>query len=242
VIGDGSGNQRREQDVDRPAHREGLLAPRRRGHEAVARAWRCEIDPCRRLRWCCPSQVGSQLRQAWNRGKLLRARKALPPVLPARCDVNGFGLEGGAFAPQPLDAGLKAQKIKRLLGGRARDCGIAALIERLGRLRGKFRFTERFSHGRQCADSPCLSPPGRSPHAQGSKPFALVKARHGPETVSAGLPLERYDLSRKHHPALRYWWSMIFSENRYPLFGIMLSLANVAAAIAACDADDPARA
>ena len=35
-------------------------------------------------------------------------------------------------------------------------------------------------------------------------------------------PLERDDFSSNRHPALDYWWSMIFSENRCPLFGIML--------------------
>jgi uncharacterized protein (DUF1330 family) len=34
--------------------------------------------------------------------------------------------------------------------------------------------------------------------------------------------LERDDFSPNRHPALVYWWSMIFSENRYPLFRIML--------------------
>jgi hypothetical protein len=29
------------------------------------------------------------------------------------------------------------------------------------------------------------------------------------------------DQEREHRWPL-YWWSMIFSENRYPLFGIML--------------------
>jgi hypothetical protein len=42
----------------------------------------------------------------------------------------------------------------------------------------------------------------------------------------AGVPargwLERDDFSSNRHPALAYYWSMIFSENRYPLFGIML--------------------
>src|SRR5438309_2416790 len=28
--------------------------------------------------------------------------------------------------------------------------------------------------------------------------------------------LERDDFSSNHRPALAYWWSMIFSENRYP--------------------------
>jgi len=39
--------------------------------------------------------------------------------------------------------------------------------------------------------------------------------------------LERDDFSFAHHPALAYWWSMIFSENRYPLFGIMLEPAHL---------------
>jgi len=34
--------------------------------------------------------------------------------------------------------------------------------------------------------------------------------------------LERDDFSFAHHHALALWWSMIFSENRCPLFGIML--------------------
>ena len=34
--------------------------------------------------------------------------------------------------------------------------------------------------------------------------------------------LERDDFPLNRHPAPAYWWSMIFSENRYPLFGIML--------------------
>src|SRR5260370_31070178 len=34
--------------------------------------------------------------------------------------------------------------------------------------------------------------------------------------------LERDDFSSNRHPALPYCWSMIFSENRFPLFGIML--------------------
>ena len=34
--------------------------------------------------------------------------------------------------------------------------------------------------------------------------------------------LERDDFSSNRHPAPAYCWSMIFSEHRYPLFGIML--------------------
>jgi len=35
--------------------------------------------------------------------------------------------------------------------------------------------------------------------------------------------LERDDFSSNRHHALAYWWSIIFSENRYPLFKIMLA-------------------
>jgi len=35
-------------------------------------------------------------------------------------------------------------------------------------------------------------------------------------------PLERDDFSSNRHPALSFCLSMIFSENRYPLFRIML--------------------
>jgi hypothetical protein len=33
--------------------------------------------------------------------------------------------------------------------------------------------------------------------------------------------LKRDDFSSNRHLALHYWWRMIFSENRYPHFGIM---------------------
>jgi hypothetical protein len=45
-------------------------------------------------------------------------------------------------------------------------------------------------------------------------------------TRNPGLPLrgalERDDFSSSRHPAPAPYWSMIFSENRCPLFGIML--------------------
>jgi hypothetical protein len=34
--------------------------------------------------------------------------------------------------------------------------------------------------------------------------------------------LKRDDFTSNRHPALTYSWSMMFSENRFPLFGIML--------------------
>jgi len=52
----------------------------------------------------------------------------------------------------------------------------------------------------------------------------------GRDRASPGrLWLKRDDYSSNRHPALAYWWSMIFPENRYPprvregmLFGIVL--------------------
>jgi hypothetical protein len=38
--------------------------------------------------------------------------------------------------------------------------------------------------------------------------------------------LERDDFSSSRHPALIFWWSMISSENRYPLFRITLKFFN----------------
>jgi hypothetical protein len=48
---------------------------------------------------------------------------------------------------------------------------------------------------------------------------ALVAAIH---VFDHERSLERDDFSSNRHPALAYCWSMIFSENQYPLFGIML--------------------
>jgi hypothetical protein len=48
--------------------------------------------------------------------------------------------------------------------------------------------------------------------------FRTSRGRHG---ITAN-DLERDDFSSNRHPALAFWRSMIFSENRYPLFRIML--------------------
>jgi len=62
-------------------------------------------------------------------------------------------------------------------------------------------------------------------------PRAATPPRHReqlsiPAVQKCDLPceacLERDDFSFARHPALAYCWSMIFSENRCPLFGIML--------------------
>ena len=46
----------------------------------------------------------------------------------------------------------------------------------------------------------------------------MVRSRQTGSTAG----LERDDFSSNRHPAPAYCWSMIFSENRFPLFGIML--------------------
>src|SRR5229473_4131149 len=43
--------------------------------------------------------------------------------------------------------------------------------------------------------------------------------------------LERDDFSSNRHPAPAYCWSMIFSENRFPLFAIPLQAANLTASV-----------
>jgi hypothetical protein len=46
--------------------------------------------------------------------------------------------------------------------------------------------------------------------------------RSNPHLVSKWTILERDGFGLNRHRALDIWWSMIFSENRYPLFRIML--------------------
>jgi hypothetical protein len=52
----------------------------------------------------------------------------------------------------------------------------------------------------------------------------LLPAGHASGKLQIGKPqaARQDDFSSNHHPALLLCWSMIFSENRYPLFGIML--------------------
>src|SRR5262249_36293319 len=51
---------------------------------------------------------------------------------------------------------------------------------------------------------------------------AALSGSHPKAPGSAGDTYQRDDFSPNRHLALFYCWSMIFSENRYPLFGIML--------------------
>src|SRR5215211_7192118 len=69
----------------------------------------------------------------------------------------------------------------------------------------------------------------RGPHLRVGQHDALAWLGCGTQAccVPPGM-LERDDFSSNRHPALGYCWNMIFSENRYPLFGIMLWPAMVA--------------
>jgi hypothetical protein len=61
-----------------------------------------------------------------------------------------------------------------------------------------------------------------------TNPSTFLNQERWKDTPPAGEPkkgkprLKRDDFSSNRHPALAYWWSMIFAENRCPLFGIML--------------------
>jgi hypothetical protein len=58
-------------------------------------------------------------------------------------------------------------------------------------------------------------PQALRPESFGQLPCDEVVSPHWPA-------LERDDFSSNRHPALTPFWSMMFSENLYPLFGIML--------------------
>jgi hypothetical protein len=75
------------------------------------------------------------------------------------------------------------------------------------------------AHQRACAPASGRSEGGSTharPGAARCGPAAVVDAR---QNVSA---LDRNDFSSNRHPDLVSCLSMIFSENRFPLFGIML--------------------
>src|SRR5262249_25411035 len=68
-----------------------------------------------------------------------------------------------------------------------------------------------------------LSAPGiRDVGGGGLEGRRQAQERQGQKNDAHGSLLERDDFSPNRHLALRYCWSMIFSENRCPLFGIML--------------------
>src|SRR5262249_1264077 len=73
--------------------------------------------------------------------------------------------------------------------------------------------------GREDIDNGCgCHPRFRPRHASASR----WCTRAAPVRALRAALLERDDFSSNRHPALAFWWSIIFSENRYPLFGIML--------------------
>src|SRR5262249_22241296 len=63
----------------------------------------------------------------------------------------------------------------------------------------------------------------------GSRRCTIFFADREPAALPApGRIPDRDDFSSNRHLDLTYAWSMIFSENRYPLFGIMLWLSSMA--------------
>src|SRR5262249_61767375 len=57
--------------------------------------------------------------------------------------------------------------------------------------------------------------------AQGDPPRDRERRAAGAGDGAPIACVERDDFSSNRCVALAYWWRMIFSENRYPLFGIM---------------------
>jgi hypothetical protein len=69
-----------------------------------------------------------------------------------------------------------------------------------------------------------LSPiiPARAPSGRRTAKFKGYDGRRSDVATQFRLGLERDGFSLNRHRALDLWWSMVFSENRYPLFRIML--------------------
>src|SRR5215510_11373725 len=76
---------------------------------------------------------------------------------------------------------------------------------------------------------PRRRPPWRPPTIRRAlRASAAAEHDHGLGTKNVGdccrsETVERDDVSSSRHPSLASCWSMIFSENRYPLLGIMLA-------------------
>src|SRR5262245_15424888 len=66
---------------------------------------------------------------------------------------------------------------------------------------------------------PRTAPTMPLPARRAAEPRGRVLPDHGERTPENPRPLAWDDLSSKRHPALAPWWSMIISENRYPLPG-----------------------
>jgi len=106
-----------------------------------------------------------------------------------------------------------APRVRRSLSGR--DRSMAGSVPAAS---PPWRAWRRF----HCRSSPCF---GASTVRARARRSARVPNRARIALRNSALrqrPQERDDLSSNHHPTLHYWWSMIFSENRDPLFGIML--------------------
>jgi hypothetical protein len=75
---------------------------------------------------------------------------------------------------------------------------------------------------RSCLQLFCDCKIDPSPDPPVSNAFELPSARCQARQAPDAKPLEQDDFSSNRHPALSFYLSMIFSENRYPLFRIML--------------------
>ena len=86
-------------------------------------------------------------------------------------------------------------------------------------MRGLLLLLLLFIHPLSVAAAELQDATGRSTRIP-DQPVRVLPA--GPPAAVLLAALERDDFSSSRHHALSYRWSMIFSENRYPLFGIML--------------------
>jgi 5,10-methylenetetrahydromethanopterin reductase len=137
------------------------------------------------------------------------ARAAVGDMLPARVSTAGG---------QTCAAGRQRHRRSGCRRGRR-----AARRRRAGGCRARRTFCRGLHARRQRRGLP---PSGRGlragrRHRTGAD--VLRPGGGGRHAVSErGAQLERDDFSSNRHHALTYYWSMMFSENRYPLFGIML--------------------
>src|SRR5262249_24881680 len=129
--------------------------------------------------------------------------------LASRCsDCHPVGLRAGRKSA----GGIAERLAENAGGGEKRACKAISLLGAAARWRC-------FSHGTEVcpqAPRPCML----------SICVKCVLNRPAPERPRSGQSrrLKRDDLSSNRHPALAFCLSLIFSENRSTLFGIMLQV------------------
>jgi hypothetical protein len=70
--------------------------------------------------------------------------------------------------------------------------------------------------------SRCSEVTTRQPQTADDGIYLMLRGETAQSSTGFGRTLERDDFSSNRHPALSFCLSMIFSENRFPLFRIML--------------------